>query len=293
MGQTANSLFAEQGLGVQFVEPGAGRGPENVLDVAHGDRDFCLTSVHHYLTALNKADGPLAARFVAVLVRHSPVAAIVPDDSPMTRADDMAGVRISASADKPHGAEFLAALRHRGHNPPELVSHDPERQHAALAHGEVAGAVEFIDAMPRLRRLVGCRVRAVPVGLPVYASGLVAADRVPDGLVTRVRTALVAALRAQRHEPQANVDDLVSRYPDIRADEATEGWQLIEPYIFTGAGPGAMHEHEWQQTLEHLCTARGLNIPRLYEVYRPHREISRTQTPLVDGESPGVQEQSC
>ena len=60
--------------------------------VAAGENDFCLTSVHHYLTA-RAQDGDLTCRFVAVVVQQSPLAAIVADDSPLRHPADLAGRR--------------------------------------------------------------------------------------------------------------------------------------------------------------------------------------------------------
>ena len=61
--------------------------------MAAGGADFTLTSVTHYLTARAQAgpsgrgsglaDGRLAARFVSVVVRRSPMSGFVPADSPL------------------------------------------------------------------------------------------------------------------------------------------------------------------------------------------------------------------
>lgn len=252
-----------------MLEPGQGRGPDNIIGVAEGASDFCLTSVHHYLTARQTVGGDLAARFVAVVVRRSPIAAIVRADSPVSAPADLAGRRIGGLPNKPHTAEFLATLRHLGHPLPEHVPLAGQDPAAALAAGDIDALVEFVDALPRLRRLVGADLRAVPVGLPVYASGLVAADRLPDELVGRMRVALVSALHAQREHPSRGLDDLVRRFPEIRPAEALEGWRLIEPYIFEGGRPGVMDVPTWQQTLELLCAARGLSPPDVTAVHRP------------------------
>lgn len=268
MGQAADGLFAKHHLGVEIVDPESGRGPDNILRVAEGERDFCLTSVHHYLTALSKAGGHLLARFVAVVVRHSPLAAIVSEDAGLVGTSELHRLRLAASSDKPHGAEFVAALRARGDEPPEVVPLGIEGTGSALANGNVDGLVGFIDALPRWRRLSGRPLRAVPVGLPVYASGLVAADRLSADVVGRMRTALVAALQSQRDSPDAGVTDLVARYPDIVAEEAVEGWRLIEPYIFGGGEAGTMNIDEWRETLAFLCAARGLSTPAAEQVHR-------------------------
>lgn len=253
---------------MEFLEPGRGRGPQNIVRVAEGDSDFCLTSVHHYLSALQQSEGGLTARFVAIVVRHSPIGAIVHAESPVVTPDDLEQRRIAASPDKPHGSEFLMTLRHLGYAPSELVELAPEDVGAGLARGEVDALVEFVDALPRLRRLAGCSLRAVPVGLPIYASGLVAADRLSDELVDRMRIALVRALRSQRADPKGGLAELVHRYPEVSAADAVEGWQLIEPYIFGGNRPGEMDTAEWHETLRLLCRARGLPMVEPDRVHR-------------------------
>lgn len=236
--------------------------------MADGGSDFCLTSVHHYLTARQKA-GPLAARFAAMIVRRSPIAALVPDDSPLREAADLQGRRVTGSPDKPHMQEFLASLAHRGLEGCEVVPMDPAVARDALARGEVDGIVEFVDAMPRIRRLAGIPLRAIPVGLDVYASGLVAGDRLSPELVGRMRQALVESLASQRANPTGGVDELRRRYPDADANDAAEGWRLVEPLIFSDDEPGSMDAQAWRRTLSFLCGARGLPVPDPETVYRP------------------------
>lgn len=264
----ADGLFAKHHLGVEIVDPESGRGPDNILRVAEGERDFCLTSVHHYLTALNKVGGQLLARFVAVVVRHSPLAVIVSEDAGLVGTSELHRLRVAASSDKPHGAEFLATLRARGDEPPEVVPLGSEETGSAIANGDLDGLVGFIDALPRWRRLSDRPLRAVPVGLPVYASGLVAADHVSEDVVGRMRTALIAALQSQRDSPDTGVTDLVARYPGIVPEEAVEGWRLIEPYIFGEEEAGTMNVDEWRETLGFLCAARGLPTPAAEQVHR-------------------------
>lgn len=237
--------------------------------MAEGGSDFCLTSVHHYLTA-RETVGDLAARFVAVIVRRSPVAALVLESSPLTTPADLQGRRVTGSPDKPHMQEFTASLQRRGLGGCEPVRMEVDAVHEALVTGGVDALVEFVDALPRIRRLAGAALRAIPVGLDVYASGLVAADRLSAELVGRMREALVASLVAQRANAEGGVDELLRRYPEARAEEAREGWRLVEPYIFDDEKPGSMDEAGWRRTLDVLCTARGLDPPAPQTVYRPN-----------------------
>src|SRR5207302_10841631 len=107
---------------------------------------------------------------------------------------------------------------------------------------------DYVDVLPRLRRLTGIAVRAIPLGVEVYSSGLVAADRLPHERVTVMREAIVAALERQRLHPEEGVDALQKRYPDIDRAGALEGWSLGVPNIFTDAPTGSMDPGRWAAT---------------------------------------------
>ena len=263
-----SGLFSQHQIEVEIVDPPGG--PDNIHKVAGGDRDVCLTSVHHYLTAWAQ-DGDLAARFVAIVVQRSPIAALVREDGPIRTLADLSGpgIRLGGSGDHNHTIEYLATLDRRGISRPQVVGLAADEARAALARGDVDALVGFVDALPRTRRLVGTPLRAIPVGLDIYASGLVAADRLSTETVGRMRAALAEALERQQRDPEGGVTELCRRYPDIVPEEAIEGWKLLEPNIFTGVEPGSMDATRWQETIEFLCAARGLAQPRAERVYRP------------------------
>lgn len=261
----ADGLFAQHGLDVAIDDPPGG--PENILYVADGRRDACLTSVHHLLTA-TAANGPLAARFVAIIVRRSPMAALVPIDSPLTTPADLASRRCGGGPEKPFTAEFLATLRHRGIASPTLVDRDAD-DHPAVARGDVDFLVDYVDLVPRLSRLSGVPLRAIPVGLDIYSSGLIVGDGMPASTVTALVETLVASLERQRSDQGRGLDELCRRYPDTIAAEALEDWRLVQPYIFTDEPTGSMRRDTWARTLEFLAPARGLPVPEGETVYRP------------------------
>lgn len=261
----ADGLFAQHGLDVAIDDPPGG--PENILYVADGRRDACLTSVHHLLTATQTNGGPLAARFVAIIVRSSPISALVPVESPLQAPDDLAGRRLGGSPDKAHAKEFLATLQRRGIGPPVLDVRDDAWD--ALARGDVDFIVDFVDTVPRLSRLVGRRLRAIPVGLDIYSSGLLVGDDMTEATVTALVDTLVVSLEQQRSDGERGLQELMARYPDTVAGEALEGWQLVQPYIFTGAAAGSMRSDEWARTLQFLAEVRELPVPVPESIYRP------------------------
>jgi NitT/TauT family transport system substrate-binding protein len=239
-----------------------------VRRVAAGGADFCLTSVAHYLRARAQS-GALAARFVAVVVQRSPMAGIVAAVSPFTVPADLAGTRLGGPSDSALVAEFRAGLSTLGVGAPTLVPVDYGLAPAALGRGEVDVVPDFADLVPRTRRQAGVAVRAIPLDVEVYGSGLVAADRVPGDVVERMRAAVVTALLRQRADPRAGIEQLRDRYPEADPADAVEGWRLVERNVFTGPEPGTMEVGRWAETIAWTADAHGLPAPGPETVYRP------------------------
>jgi hypothetical protein len=113
-------------------------------------------------------------------------------------------------------------------------------------------------------------LRPIHVGRDdVYASGLLAGDHVSDETAAQVRTAVVAALEAQRRAPGTGLAQMADRYGDDRTDDAPEGWRLLEQFVFTDRPTGSMDAERWKTTLDFLCAGRGLERPVSESVYRP------------------------
>lgn len=243
-------------------------GPANVARVAAGGADLCLTSMAHYLRA-RAADPDLAARFVAAVVRRTPMAGLVAADSPLSQPADLAGRRLGGPADSRLVAEYQQCLAHLELAPSVLVPIDYGEAPAALGRGEVDVVPDFVDLVPRTRRQAGIPVRAVPFGFELYSSGLVAADRLPLDVVLRVRAAVAEALQRQREDPKAGLPELARRYPEADPADALEGWSLVEPNIFTGPPPGVSEPGTWTASVRFTSSALGLEPPVPEAVFRP------------------------
>jgi NitT/TauT family transport system substrate-binding protein len=239
-----------------------------VRRVAAGGADVCLTSVAHYLKARAQS-GPLAARFVTVVSRRSPMAAIVRSESPIAGTRDLPGRRVGGTADNGLVAEYVAGLAELGLEGPRLVGMDYADAPAALGRGEIDVVADYADLVPRVRRQSGTEVRAVPLGLELYSNGLVAADRVPTDVVTRLRAAMAEALRRQGADPKSGLEELGRRYPEVDPADAVEGWTLAAPNILTGAEPGSMDHTTWARTIRWAAAAHGVPAPDPSTVYRP------------------------
>jgi len=228
-------------------------GPDGVRRVAAGAADFCVTGVYYFLAAAEPA-----ARFVSMIAQRSPLAAIVRADSGLVEPADLAGRRVSEGKLTWLVDEYASALRRLGIAPNDRVVVDPATPHLALKRGEVDAAASWVDAVPVLRDRAEVALRAVPVGLDVYTTGIVAAERVPGPVVARMQAAVAAALEAQRADPTAGLDELARRYPDIDPGAALEAWALLEPYAFAPPGPGAVDGERWQRTLDHAAATHRL-----------------------------------
>lgn len=274
MAGVAKGLFARQDLSVSLLEPEGG--PDNIRRVAEGGADACITSVNHYINAYNTADD-LPARFVAVVSKRHPIAALVRSDSPANVPADLSGLRLAGSRKDTLTRELLAGLSDLGVPAPTLVDVPYAEAPAALGKGTVDIVADYADLVPRVRRQSGVEVRAIRAGARVYATGLVAADRLDDEVVRALRAGLVEALEQQRADPSLALDELVSRYPEVLPAEALEGWAYAEQCIFTDSPVGEMTACDWQQTLEHVTRTHGWPVPDAEDLYRP----SLTTEPLV------------
>lgn len=261
-----DGLFERHGLAVDLLEP-ASSGVDNIMRVADGGADLTLTSVSYFVQA--RAQRPeLPARFAAVITQQSPMAAVVLEDSTITSFHDLPAARVGGGGS--HGGlvtEYQGALAHLGFAPSPVVAIEYFDAPAALRDGLIDVMADFVDLQPKIARIAG-PVRAVPFGIDVYASGLVAADRVPLELAKRVRDAVIDALTQHRAAPELAFDALVARYPDVDPDDALEGWRLIEPLIFTERGVGSMTAERWERSLEYSATVHGLPVPDLDTAFR-------------------------
>lgn len=268
----ASGLFAEYGLLVEILDPPPPPGTTNPHRVATGGADFCLTGVTYYLQALEEAGAGYPARFVSMVHQRSPLGAIVAGDSRFVSPGDLAGGRLGRVQIKDWLAdEFCQALRDRGLDVPASVhlESDPDR---ALASDDIDMVPTFVDAINSVRARGSRPVRAIHVGGEFYATGLVAADRLPHDLVCRMRAAVAAALEHQARDPEAGIAEYLERYPRSRAQHALEGWTMFAAHAIPGTpgtAAGAMDQQRWTATLAWLTQVHNFPCFPPEAVYRP------------------------
>lgn len=262
----ASGLFAEHGLDVDLVGP-LGRGPENVVRTAEGGADFALTSVYYYLAARQQLGGRLRARFVAVVHQRSPLAAFVPLESPLEHPADLGGVRVAGATPAWFQSEYQGRLVELGLQPAVVVPvGDGDRP--SLARGEVDVIFSWAEAMPLIRQSAGIPVRSIPFGADIYATGLVAADDVAPGVVSRMVQALRAALEQQRRQPSLGIAELCARLPSVGPDRVREEWVMLNNQVLVGDECLTMHSQRWVATIEHVCRTHGFDILPVVDVVR-------------------------
>lgn len=267
-----NGVFADHGLEVEFVDcvktPGGSLLNWSAMStaVADGEADLALTSVAYHHAGQSAADGKLAARFAAVFHQRNPIAALVVSDSPLESQEDLSGPTVARSGSW-YVEEFDGALSEAGLEPLNIVDPPPDGR-AALASGEIDLIPGWVDMPPSYSR-DGLEIRAIPLDVDAYATGLVAADRLAPELVGRVLDALIAGYELQRDRPELGIDALRSRFPSISEDHLRTAWSVFEAYAFDDAGPLSMDAERWRRTIEY--TAATHNLPSLpaEQMYRP------------------------
>lgn len=237
----------------------------NIERVADGGAEFCITSVKHYLSARARS-GELPARFVGVIGQRHTIGGLVAADAPAGEPGDLAGLRVGGDPDSPLVQSFQAGLRQLGLPPGKLVGGDDPAQ--ALAAGEADVIAATVDTVRRNERQAGLSLRAIPLEVDVYMSGVVAADDVPTETVQALLAAAGDALAHQRTHPDAGLAELRAAHPDVDAEDARAGWRAVEPFIFTEAPLLSMAVDRWQHALEHTCAAHGLPSAPPESVYR-------------------------
>ena len=275
-------LFAEHGIQVQFVP--ATRSPDyslagftaRVKAVAADDADLALTAVVYLLAAQTEVRGRLPVRFAAVGHQSNSIVGVVREDSGLNTPEDLAGARTARWGMPWFAQEYAGALEHLGVAAPALIDW-PGDLDAALGSGAVDVLPVWMDdtTQPLLQgmllqhRGVGFRVRAIPLNVPVYTTGLVASDRLPAEIVRSVRDAYVAGCELQRRQPELGLAGFRRCFPSVSEAHARVNWELFESYAFDGVPPGTMEVDRWRRTIAYTAKAHGLSILPGEQMYRP------------------------
>jgi len=268
-----SGLFAERGLEVEFVSaaPFADFSlsglAARVKAVAAGDADFALTSVIYLLAMQSEAGGRLPVRFAATSHQRNPIVGLVRADSGPRSLEDLAGARAARWKIPWYAREYAGALDYLGLEAPVIID-TPGDLDQALDSGEIDVIPTWMD-MSLYHRDAGFDVRAIALDIPVYTTGLVAADRLPTDVVCTMRDALSAGHKLQIEQPQLGMAGFRRRFPSISEEHARANWALYEPYAFDGVAPGTMDAGRWEETIAHASRTHGLSPFPGERLYRP------------------------
>ncbi len=266
-------LFAEQGLEVEFVPAAPFRDfslsgfTPRITAVADGDADFALTSAVYLLAAQSEASELLPVRFVATAHQRNPIVGVVRADGELHSPDDLAGARAARWSIPWFTQEYAGALDYLGLEAPVIVD-TPGDLNAALRAGDVDVIPTWVD-MTLYHRDAGFAVRAIPLDIPVYSTGLVAADRVPREVVRGMRDAFTAGHELRLEHPELGMAGFRRRFPAISEAHARANWDLYAPYAFDGVPPGDMDADRWRDTIAYAAETHGLPAIPAEHVYRP------------------------
>lgn len=287
-------LFAEQGLEVELVAPAKARDSSlsgltaTVKAVADGVADFALTAVVYLLAAQTEAAGRLPVRFIAVAHQRNPIAGVVREDSGMRAPEDLPGTRAARWSPPWYADDYAGALSWMGLEPPVIVD-TPGGLDAALGSGAVDVLPMWMDDAARARmqgmvlyhRGAGFAIRTVPLAIPVYTTGLVAADRLPAEVIRAMRDAFAAGYDLQRTHPEPGLAAFGRHFAGVPDEHVRNSWATLEPYAFDGAAPGSMDAGRWRDTIAHIAAIHGLSLLPGERLYRPEL-LARPRAPASD-----------
>lgn len=118
------------------------------------------------------------------------------------------------------------------------------------------------------RRKADFPIRAVPLDIRVYGTGLLAADRLAPDLVAAMRDAFVEGHHLQREQPELGLAAFRRKHPDVSEEHLRANWALFEPNAF-GSAPGSMEADVWRETIEYTAATHGLSVLSGDCLYRP------------------------
>lgn len=275
-------LFAEQDLEVEFVAAARARDfslsgfTARVKAVAAGDADFALTAVVYLLAAQTEAAGRLPVRFVATAHQRNPIVGVVREDSGLRSPGDLPGIRAARWEMPWFAQEYAGALGYMGLGAPVLVDTPPGLDRA-LASGDVDVLPMWMDDttpvwmadMRLYHNGAGFAVRIIPLDIPVYSTGLVAADRLSGELVCRMRDAFAAGYDLQREQPELGLAAFTRHFPDVSERYVRANWALHASYASDAVAPGTMDADRWERTIAHAAATHGLSTFPGERMYRP------------------------
>lgn len=272
---SAAGLFEARGLDVEFLSPVAPRDMSlgglsvRVNAVDAGEAEFAVTGLAYLLAAQAEAGGTVGARFVASLHQRSPIAGIVPANSGLCEPAELAGRPTAGHGLSWMVQEYQAALAHNGREPGLLVDADDGAYAArTLERGEVDVTPAWVDTIPSIQQSAESVFRVVPLHVDVYATGLLAAERVSTEVAARMTEALAEGMARQQADPELGIDLYHRHYPKASKDYLRLAWSVFAPNG-PATGTETMAIDRWENAADFYAAAHGLPALDVDDVCRP------------------------
>lgn len=285
----AAGLFEARGLDVELFGPVAPRDMTlgglsvrvNALDA--GEADFAVTGVPYLLAAQAEADGAVGGRFVTSFHQRSPIAGIVPATSAVAEPADLAGRPTAGHGLSWMVREYQAALAHNGLEPGPLVdANDGAYAARSLERGEADVTPAWVDTIPSIEQSGDAVFRTVPVDVDVYATGLLAADRVPSEVVARMTEAIADGIALQGTSPEPGIELYNETYPKASLDYLRTAWAMYQPNAPT-ADTELMAADRWAASVAFYADAFDLPAFDLDDVCRADLLAAPADSPAPAG----------
>ncbi|MPV38183.1 ABC transporter substrate-binding protein [Georgenia subflava] len=251
--------YDDAGVDVTLRHHGASEGLFTA--VAGGEEDVVVAGGDEMLQARSQ-DVPLKS--IATLYQEYPVALIVPADSDIEAAEDLAGRTVGIPG--PFGETYfglLALLGDAGLTEDDVqVEHIGYTQQAALTAGHVDAVMGFVNNDAVRFDAAGLEVRSIPVAdgdAPLVGISLGVLDGTAEEQPDAVAAMVEATLRGVQDvvdDPQAAVELSAAHVPDLgRADAQAAALATLEatvPLYGSGAELGTHSPDTWTAMVELL-----------------------------------------
>lgn len=271
----AAGLFEARGLDVELFEAVPPRDKTlgglsvRVNAVDSGEADMAITAVPYLLAAQAEGAGTVRSRFVAAFHRRSPIAGIVRGDSEVTEPADLASRPTAAHGMPWMVREYQAALVHNHLKPAPLVDADDGPYAArSLKRGDIEVSPAWIDTIPSIQQNADAVFRTVPLDVSVYATGLLAAERLPTEIVEHFTNALAEGATLQRADPETGILFYNRHCPKASLDYLRVAWAMYQPNA-TNLDATSMAIDRWKGSVAFYTDAYGLPEFDLQDVCRP------------------------
>lgn len=273
----AKGWFKDAGLEVDLQD---GKGSINTIQLVAGNEvDFGQISVSLVPTARQSG---MKVVSVAAFARRTDFAVLVPVDSPMKRAQDLAGKKLVVFPQSPWIPIIDTFLKNAGltRSQVTILTVDANAMYPVYSSGQADAVLSLGPfALPVLEKTKPSRViDAADYGIVLPALGLVTREDVIASRPETVRKVVATTVRAWKHIRDGNADEavqaIIKNRPDAQLDPKVLAGQMTGYLAYfdspstKGKPIGWQSEQDWTDAVKLLTDAGvikpGTNVADLY-----------------------------